>query len=113
MSAQCFYQLGVLTYFQVNRDYIARILCVNKDEPELSCKGHCYLKRNLKLADEKQEALPESTEKSKTEIPVFLISEACFHSQPELLHCPSNFPPVKTSIAGYQTPIFHPPSSIA
>lgn len=111
MSAQCFYQLGVLTYFQANRDYIAKILCINKDEPETSCKGQCYLKRNLKLADKTQDSVPQpSSEKNKTEIPLFLISENLFRPERGTLSSLSNFPPVKIQLSSYQSPVFHPPS---
>lgn len=31
----------------VNYDYIVENLCENKDKPELSCKGKCFLKKEL------------------------------------------------------------------
>ena len=43
-------------------DYIKNELCVNKDEPELSCKGKCYLKKELAKASDSE----KSSDKSHT-----------------------------------------------
>lgn len=34
--------LPVLDYV-INQDYIAEVLCINKDKPMLNCDGKCYL----------------------------------------------------------------------
>jgi hypothetical protein len=38
-----------LPYFEyvLDYDYIATILCINKEKPELKCNGNCYLKDQL------------------------------------------------------------------
>lgn len=48
-------QWGTLAYYQVNRDYIARVLCENRDKPELHCDGQCYLAKQLKARQDKQD----------------------------------------------------------
>lgn len=75
MSAQCFYELGVITYFYLQRDYIAATLCVNKDKPMTMCKGQCYLKKHLALTDDdkSQDRTPPDA-KQQLDFPVFLIS---------------------------------------
>lgn len=72
MSMQSLYQLGLVTWFEVNRDYIAEVLCVNKKKPEMHCNGQCYLKKQMKKAEEKQAATGESS-RAKTEFQVFVI----------------------------------------
>lgn len=39
--------LGILAYYNLNKDYIARVLCENRDKPQLHCDGKCYLARRL------------------------------------------------------------------
>lgn len=46
--------------YQVNRDYIASTLCINKDRPELNCNGYCYLKTQMKkVVDLPVEEIPQ------------------------------------------------------
>lgn len=33
--------------FKMNQVYIASTLCINRDNPNSSCHGKCYLKKNL------------------------------------------------------------------
>ena len=113
MTAQCFYQLGLLAYFQANKEYIASVLCIKKNQPQSTCKGQCYLKRNLELANDNQDAVPENSEKSKLDIPVFLISEQAAPQDLSVLKSNSNFPPVKTEISGFHRAVFRPPSLMA
>lgn len=48
-------QLWIMGAFFANRDYIARVLCINKDVPASNCNGACYLKKQLHKDREKQE----------------------------------------------------------
>lgn len=41
--------------FLVNNEYIREVLCINKDKPELSCGGKCYLMQQLQESQQKQE----------------------------------------------------------
>lgn len=50
----------VLDYI-INYDYIATELCENKSQPQLDCKGKCYLKKELSKASETNSS--PSTEK--------------------------------------------------
>lgn len=75
MSLQCFYQMGVVTYFELNRDYIAKVLCINREKPVSSCHGQCFLSRNLDLANEAttdEGTVPAGTQ--KVDFPVFLVT---------------------------------------
>jgi len=33
--------------YAFNYDYISKVLCINKDKPELNCNGKCYLMSKL------------------------------------------------------------------
>lgn len=37
-----------LIEYNVNKEYIASVLCENRDKPELACNGKCYLNKKLK-----------------------------------------------------------------
>lgn len=50
-----FNKWGSVAYYQINRDYIAENLCVNRDKPMLNCNGQCYLAKKLKAAEEKEQ----------------------------------------------------------
>jgi len=47
---------GLLVFagFEMNKSYIAKELCVNKNRPEMHCNGRCYLMNKLKQAQEKE-----------------------------------------------------------
>lgn len=55
---QSLLNLGLYTYFTMNRKMIADKVCVNKSNPQLHCNGHCYLVKQLKKAEknEKQQS---------------------------------------------------------
>jgi hypothetical protein len=46
---------GTIAYFKLNRDYIAKVLCENRERPQLNCNGKCYLAKKLKQQQDKQD----------------------------------------------------------
>ncbi len=55
-------KVGILLDYQINRDFIATMLCIKKDQPESNCKGKCYLSQKLEKTDEGQKKeLPNSS----------------------------------------------------
>lgn len=54
-------QWGTIAYYHANKDYIARVLCENRDKPQLNCDGKCYLAKQLKAQQDKQDK--ETTER--------------------------------------------------
>jgi hypothetical protein len=53
LNFQIFSQIGIFGYFVLNNDYVAKVLCQNKNRPELHCNGQCYLAKQLKAAEQK------------------------------------------------------------
>lgn len=78
LSLQCFYKLGVITYFNLNRQYIAEVLCINKEEPIPVCQGSCFLKKNLDLADDAAATNGLAAGRQLVEFPVFLVSDIAY-----------------------------------
>jgi hypothetical protein len=114
MSLQCFYKLGVITYFQLNRDYIADVLCVNREKPITMCYGQCFLEKKLDLADDNDSddgTLPIG--KQRGDLPNFLITEHNYSFQEVIqLERSNSRYLLSTSSAHYQAP-FHPPALLS
>lgn len=34
--------------YALNKDYITKVFCINKDKPELKCNGKCHLNQQIK-----------------------------------------------------------------
>jgi hypothetical protein len=65
---------GTIAYFRLNRDYIARVLCENRERPQLKCNGKCYLAKMLKKQQDKQD---KDTTETVRNLPVLqLFSQA-------------------------------------
>ena len=53
--------------FEFNQGYIAAKLCENRQKPVLQCKGKCYLKKQLKQAEEKEKKNESRSQKKQQE----------------------------------------------
>ena len=72
-------QWGAVAYYRVNQDYIAKNLCENRDKPMMNCNGQCYLAKQLKAAEEKeQKSNSERLEKMPEVVLVFQAIEPVF-----------------------------------
>jgi hypothetical protein len=63
-------------YYHFNKEYISKQLCVNRNNPQMHCNGHCFLSKQLKKAEqnekrsaqfikEKDEIAPDNSALSK------------------------------------------------
>ena len=110
MSLQCFYELGILTYFQLNRDYIAEVLCINKDKPAKMCHGQCFLTKSLDLAiDEPSNESTTPPAIQKAEFPVFIVSELQYALHEETTSQVRNARYLATISSKHTPTPFHPP----
>ncbi len=74
---QTFIKTIVLTDYQINKEYIAKVLCVNKSKPKMHCNGKCHLKNELNKA-EKKEHSPANPVNEKNEIQLFSEPNSTF-----------------------------------
>ncbi len=58
-----FTRLFYFAGYELNKDYIAQNLCVNKNKPELHCNGKCFLSRKIAEAEQKQQSQEKKTQK--------------------------------------------------
>ena len=111
MSLQCFYELGVITYFHLNKDYIAEVLCINKEKPITMCYGQCFVDKKLDLTNDKQSdnsTLPNGNQRG--DLPVFLITENYSLSQESNQLDQTNFGYLLNNSSAHRSASFHPPA---
>lgn len=61
--------------YALNKDYIAKNLCVNRDKPKSCCQGKCHLKKELAKSDTSEDAQEKnSSKKSHRHIDEFIKS---------------------------------------
>ena len=58
---QLFSREVIVMSFQLNRDYIAKTLCENRNRPQLHCNGKCYLAKRLRARQAREDQ--ETTER--------------------------------------------------
>ena len=96
--------------FKVRQDYIATVLCVNRDKPELNCNGQCILMQKIKEAQEQEEEAPGVT--YRLEISFFFSDLPQFELNNPESNMDNNLELYNTSnlLKGHPSEIFHPPS---
>ena len=109
MLVQSFSKVFILVNYQVNKNYIAEFLCINKAKPELQCQGHCYLKKSLQKADQAGSQTTNQHLKTASEITLFYqdFFSCPLIPAPDKSELTSNYKPgifIQTSTA-----VFHPP----
>lgn len=93
MSTQASYQGLIYAYYAINKDYIKKQLCENKDQPELKCDGKCHLKKVLAISknntiEEPQPFLPSLEE---IKMPVLFFQAISFQLLDSIYESKDNF----------------------
>lgn len=68
----------VFITFKINQKEIAKNLCVKKEIQNNTCKGHCYLAKQLKKAAEKEQKESQNT-KEKQEV-IYILPHLSYHA---------------------------------
>jgi len=66
--------------YAINKDYIAQVLCINKDEPVLQCDGKCHLKKEIEKANDSNENSDSSVPSRKISIKETLFTHLTVNS---------------------------------
>jgi hypothetical protein len=61
-------KLMVYAWYQVNKEYISTVLCINKDIPDAHCEGHCVLTKKLQQAESQESKNLPALLKQKIEL---------------------------------------------
>ncbi|WP_338870210.1 hypothetical protein WBJ53_22155 [Spirosoma sp. SC4-14] len=94
---------GTIAYYHANKAYIARVLCVNRDKPELHCDGKCFLAKKLKEQQDKQDK--ETTERVQN-LPVLQLF--C-QANPLFQFTPASALQLSCSLPAYRFPSYLAP----
>jgi hypothetical protein len=81
LLTQAFSKWLVVLEYNLNKDYIAQKLCINKARPKLNCHGKCQMMKRL-AEEEKQNSSNTTSHASKIQ-----IQEVLYHNeitQPEI-----------------------------
>jgi|TARA_B110000116_G_C16628952_1_gene487367 hypothetical protein len=70
-------KIGILIDFKINQDFIAEVLCINREKPMSTCNGKCYLFEQLKKAEEREEKQAPTNKKERLEV-VYYYSKSTF-----------------------------------
>jgi hypothetical protein len=70
-------KIGILIDFKINQDFIAEVLCINREKPMSTCNGKCYLFEKLKKAEEQEEKQAPTNKKERLEV-VYYYSKSTF-----------------------------------
>ncbi|MDN3205163.1 hypothetical protein [Algoriphagus sediminis] len=106
-----FLKVGIIIDFKVNQDFIAEVLCINKEKPMMNCDGKCYLSKKLKKAKEQEEKQLPAGIQDKVEV-VYSQSGNYFEFLPQIAPLISNLIPAygdDFSPSSFIADIFHPP----
>ena len=97
--------------FSLRQDYIAKVLCIQKDKPNNGCNGHCYLAKKLQKAKKQKQQKQQSVKEHKftffcQETSVREVILTSFRLQINWKSKPS-----KLLLDNYSSSIFHPPQA--
>lgn len=102
---------GTIMYYNANKAYIARVLCENRDKPQLHCDGKCYLAKKLKAQQDRQDKETTRRVQNAPTITLFCSDSFSFDfAQQILADLASTLPDyLLKSYATLQRTLFQPP----
>jgi len=102
--------IPVLQY-AIGYDYIVKVLCENREKPEMQCHGTCYLKSELARASKEESSSTEkkNSETSSTTLFYLVIESLCLLSLHDIKNKINTF---YSNLYTYLNTflVFHPPT---
>jgi hypothetical protein len=68
-------KLIILAHYSINKEYISKNLCENKQKPKMHCNGKCHLKKQLQKEDKKENSTPAAS-KDKADFQLFAVKRS-------------------------------------
>ena len=95
--------------YLLNKDYIARVLCENKNKPAMHCDGKCYLKKKL-TEDQNQDQQAPTTKKERVDVTPFFVPTT-FYIETVAVIKKVHYSESKAYLSNaYLRSVFHPPT---
>jgi hypothetical protein len=112
LSVHCAGRLGIVAGWWLNQDYIARVLCINRDKPQLKCNGKCHLVKQLKAVEQAERKQQPDSKQAFQEITLFCatVQPLCF-TAPAWAAMPLRYADLRVGSYGWDgTSPEHPPA---
>jgi hypothetical protein len=110
MLGQTFSKLFVIIDFRVNRNYIAKTLCENRNKPQMHCNGQCVFMKKLKQEEKKDEENPNR--RADNQFEAIAENFEPFHLKSiDFISLVRNVKPSDRIISPFDYPPFHPPQA--
>lgn len=109
LALQAFYPITIYSYYYANKARIATELCENKLQPQLGCKGKCFLKKQLQKAEQQDTKKEHST--AKFDLLFFILSAPVAGAEWQYNFIATNYfaPRQDNYYFNYHAAPFHPP----
>jgi len=116
LTFQAMIKVAIIGWYELNKDYIAKNLCENRNKPKMKCCGKCYLRKQLKKAEDGNTGNTEKqgpSKLNKIELAEFIIPQK-FSIKESFANKIKSYNPSLQHMFGYDMPvnIFHPPAPI-
>ncbi len=104
-------RVAILIDFKINQDFIAKVLCINRDEPLTMCNGKCYLSEQLNKVEEQEEKQLPNSKNEKVEVLYFHAKKPFdfLKYADNYISKPSSHNEYEFYDSSFITDIFHPP----
>lgn len=112
LLTQTFSKCLVVIGYTINKEYVARNLCVNKAKPKMHCNGKCQMMKRL-AEEEKQNSQDNTNNTTKIKIQELVFSDEMNNpTLPSLTYTtvPYNEEPPIRKDNSHSSPVFHPPA---
>jgi hypothetical protein len=106
---QTFSSFVIQANYYLNKDYIAKVLCINREKPKMHCNGKCYLAKKLK-EQERQEQQSPNPKLEKLDIQLYFVAQAYNHTPGLQLSKIEYVVQQEKTLSAFPRFVFHPPS---
>jgi hypothetical protein len=108
MLLQIFSNVVIIVNYVINKEYISKTFCENRNKPKMHCNGKCHLMKQLQKENKKEKS-PLATIKGKAQVQFFENTyRFSFFSPSAAINSFPAHPDGK--VASVIIPVFHPPS---
>lgn len=108
--AQSMNKALIVLNYQINKDYITKNLCENRNKPAMKCNGKCHLRKQLAGDDQNKNSNSRSQEETSEVILFFHHTDLKIHFIKEFITKQIFFSVDEFISLDYIRNIFHPPS---
>ena len=113
LLTQTFCKWVIVIEYNINRDFVAKNLCINKIKPKLQCNGKCQMMKRL-AEEEKQNSSNNTNSTSKEKLPDQVFSHEIDQSTTPCIEYIKISYNEDLPISKHDAPvasIFHPPAT--